>query len=226
MKEIICPYCGKTIPISELQPAADLAICRTCEESFSITQLISDQELADVDLDTPPKHVTLINAESGLYIVYRRIPGIFWFLLPFTCVWSGGSVGTHYIVPFLAGAEMPPSQLLFGIPFLIGTLILLTALIYMLFGCRRIGIHPEESDRGVIEVFTGVGKLGITKRIRYQLSTTVALKEGSMRVNNEPLDDICIRSDDDELRFGPMLPEPHKRYIAALIQASIGRGSR
>ncbi|MDO4558324.1 MAG: hypothetical protein Q4C47_05110 [Planctomycetia bacterium] len=209
--------------MSDVQPAADLAICRTCGVTHRLSELVGENELAEVDLDEKPGHVTLVNGTDGLSVVYRRLHGSFWFLLPFTCLWGGGSIWGIYIRPLVESGRMEAGNVLFGVPFLLGTLALLTGLVYLIFGYREIRIRPEGADHGEISVFAGVGRIGTTKRIRYRnAEIRVLLECGNCAQNGQPLEDICIRNDDDEeIRFGAFLPKPDKRYIAALIRAAI-----
>ena len=218
---ILCPQCNSEIPISDVQPAADLAICRACNQTHSLSAITAGAELDDTDLDAPPRAVTVINEADGLRIRYKRISGAFWFLLPFTCVWSGFSIGGIYIKPILDGKTQSVSHLLHGLPFLIGTLVMLDVLIYMALEHRLIRIRPSGFGRGEITVFNGVGRLGRTQRIDYDRETTVTMEPGGVSINHVPQDDICLRTESEELRFGAMLVLPARQYIAALIRETI-----
>ena len=76
-------------------------------------------------LETLPKTIKMDTGFNGeTIIVYHRLSPLLFFFLPFTAIWSGGSMIGIYGTQFWK-CEFDLGQSLFGIPFLLGTIVLL-----------------------------------------------------------------------------------------------------
>ena len=209
-----CPSCSAAIPFADVNVAKDIALCRACGATTSFSGLQGAGELKDVNLDVPPKHVRDVHdGQSDLVLTYRRRSPIFLFLIPFTALWSGGSVGMIYVRPLLQGKPFEVGEALFGIPFLIGTVVLLTVVTYLFFGRWVIRVTGNEGT-----VFNGVGSLGWTRRFTIDRSSTVTLAACGASVNDQPVPCIRIHTGDEKLSFGAFIKEDSKLYIAARLQ--------
>jgi hypothetical protein len=210
---LTCPSCSTLIPLEDINVAKDLALCRACGQTTAFSRLQGVSELNDVNLDVPPKHVREeYDGQSDLALTYRRRSPVLFFLIPFTALWSGGSVGMIYLKPLLQGTPFNVGEALFGIPFLIGTVILLTVISYLFFGRWVIRITGNEGS-----VFNGVGSLGWTRRIPIDRSSTVTLAACGASVNNQPVPCIRIDTGEKSLSFGAFIKDDSKRFIAARI---------
>jgi hypothetical protein len=175
------------------------------------------QELGEVDLGRIPKHIREIRDRlDDDALVYRRRSPILFFLIPFTCLWSGGSVGMIYIAPLVTGKGIDIGQALFGIPFLIGSVVLISVIAFLLFGRWEIRLRREAGS-----AFVGVGRLGWTRRFTLARTTTVGLAQCGASVNNRPVPCIRIETDGSHVSFGAFIHEDSKRYLAARIRAHI-----
>ncbi len=225
--EVVCPECHQPISLEDIQPAANLAICRSCNLTHRLSGIVAGSELDDVSLDQKPRRLTIQNEMDGLRIVYKHIPGMFWFMLPFTCVWSGGSMWGIYLEPiFVDGKTLETSTLLMGLPFVMGSIVLIGVLLCMSCGQRVVRIRSTDPREGECTYFYGVGSIGFTKRIAYRSETDVLLECGGCSVNHRPVEDIVIRNDagkdeKQEIRFGAFMPDKAKHYLAALIRTTI-----
>ncbi|MDD3469792.1 MAG: hypothetical protein PHE53_07415 [Thermoguttaceae bacterium] len=221
--EVICPQCHQPILLEDIQPAANLAICRQCQVTHQLSRLVSENELDIVNLDQKPRQVTIENESDGLRVTYKRIPGMFWFFLLFTCIWGGGSIGLIYIKPLLIDRDVPSTAMLLGgIPFVIGSIVLIGVLFCMSCGRHIVQVNSTGRQEGTCTHFYGVGSFGVTKRIDYHRDTEVLLEDGNCKVNNQPLKDIVIRNrGEKEVRFGAFIPETSKLYLAALIRTTM-----
>ena len=77
--QFICPHCRAAIGIDDVNPATDIALCRSCGKTRE-------------DLRTPPKWVRVMSGYGGETVLrYRRISPILLFIIPFTLIWSGGT---------------------------------------------------------------------------------------------------------------------------------------
>ena len=224
-----CPDCEREIPLEDVNPATDVALCRPCERMHSFAALAGTSgdalggddfgTIAEVDLDHLPRWVRVIaDPGSDLRVVHRRISTAVLFLIPFTLVWGGGSMGGIYGSQFASG-QFSLILSLFGIPFLLGTIALVSITGFMLLGRIEIAML-----RGEGTLFTGVGRVGRTQHFLYDRRTRVGLGGSSLRVNGVPQQQVVLDGPSGRLSFGAagMRPEA-RRAIVALIQREIER---
>jgi hypothetical protein len=214
-----CPKCRSVIPLGDINVAQDMALCRRCGAATPFSVLCGMAEIPAVSLDAPPKGVRVSQDFRGeTKITYRRTSKAVFFLVPFTLLWSGMSLGGIYGEQILRG-RFDPEQSLFGLPFLIGTVILLSILAYCLFGSWKIRL-----SQGTGTVFTGIGPLGWTRNFSFSRDSLVTLQPGSVKINNVTQKVICIKSSGDDFLFGATIQDDAKHFIAAVINSRIARG--
>lgn len=158
---IACPACRSEIPLEDVNVASDLALCRRCEKPHSYAELLEQRELGPIDLNHPPKGMWLLRKPNGfeLGLSTRSVAAVF--LVPFTLVWGGGSMGGIYGSQIAKGQfELLPS--LFGIPFFLGTLVLLFFTLMTLSGKQVLRV-----DHSGAEIFTGIGRFGWRRRFQW-----------------------------------------------------------
>jgi hypothetical protein len=135
------------------------------------------------------------------------------FLIPFTALWGGGSVGFLYVAPLVQGKPLDPQQALFGIPFLLGTIGMLAAIAYMLLG--KLTIRLNGADRWV---FTGVGPIGWRKPFDATNVESVRLVDSGTRVNDQAMPCIELQfRERGAVRFGTMMTPESKQYVASYL---------
>jgi hypothetical protein len=149
---------------------------------------------------------------SGIEITYRRLSPVVLFLIPFTALWSGVSMWGIYGRQLVQG-KFDPAHSLFGLPFLLGTIVLLIIITYLLFGHWRINV-----GRGECEIFSGVGPLERRRRIRLERASLVRMEASTLKVNNVPQQHIVITTGDEQLKFGATLPAEARAFLAAVLQ--------
>src|SRR5205814_5386880 len=118
------PACKSPIPASQMNVATDVAVCEGCQETFNISSVLATgQGIPEgFDLFNPPRGAWFEDSGVGWSVgSTTRSPAAF-FLVPFMCVWSGGSLGGIYGTQIVEG-EFNPLLSLFGIPFVLGTLL-------------------------------------------------------------------------------------------------------
>ncbi len=128
---IVCPDCGNEIPAADFNVATDLAYCRKCDVNHAYSELVESPAVPEFNRMEPPRGVVVRDDGFGLVIAHHRISLVVLFLIPFTAVWSGLSM-TAMVGGFLKSGFQP--QLLFFLPFFLGTLGLLTLIFWLLFG--------------------------------------------------------------------------------------------
>lgn len=211
-----CPLCHAGIALDDVNVATDIALCRACGKTSSFADVIGVAEISSDVLQQPPKYVQITSGpQEGTVITYKKLSAILLFLLPFTAIWSGGSMWGIYGRQ-ISNGSFDLGQSLFGLPFLIGTLILVSLNIILLFGSWKITLLNGQGS-----VFFGAGSLGWNRRFIYSRDTLVGLRNTTVRVNNVPQKGILIQNGDVELTFGSLFPEPVKHYIAAAIKKEI-----
>jgi len=125
--EFHCPDCGLPIAAVDLAPAQGVAVCRFCEKPFPMTACqtaIPFEQRNIVPVMTPPKGVDLVETMDGFRLTMSTRSCIAIFLVPFTLVWAGGSLGGIYGTQIAKG-EFNWMMSLFGLPFLLGSVALI-----------------------------------------------------------------------------------------------------
>jgi hypothetical protein len=207
-----CPFCHSAIGVDDVNVATDIAMCRSCGKTSAFSLISGMAEVSPDLVNNPPRWTRLeMGPMGGTMVVYRRVSPILLFLVPFTALWSGGSMYGIYIRQFIDG-KFDLARSLFGIPFLIGTVVLLSAIMYLLTGRWIITL-----DRGQGSVFVGAWGIGWTRRFSYDRGTLVSIRMTSMTVNDRPQKGVFVRTGETDFVFGAMLPEETKRFIAAVI---------
>ena len=134
LMKLICPDCGKVIDAEDISMKEDLALCKECNEAYPIGLCRPDKNDFDQNiLLDPPSGCSVENGYDGAIIhISQRSLAALLFLIPFTCIWGGGSLGGIYGSQIKKGTfEWGIS--LFGLPFLIGTIVLVSVCVFLVF---------------------------------------------------------------------------------------------
>lgn len=207
-----CPLCQSAIPADDVNVATDLALCRSCGNITSFSLVSGSSEISLDAAADPPRWVKLERDFAGeTVITYKKLSPVLLFLIPFTALWSGFSMWGIYGTQLTKG-EFDPGQSLFGLPFLFGTVVLLSIIAFLVGGKWRIRLQQGQGT-----VFVGVGPLGWTRTFAYNRDTLVSLCMTDVRINEVPQKGILIRNGSTDFVFGAMLKEDAKRFIAAII---------
>ncbi len=153
---IQCPDCKQEITPDNFNVATNLAYCRNCNRNHPYDELV-DLGQSKQDLNITPAGVTVFEGPAGTIVRYKKISGIVFFFIIFTAIWSGGSMFGMTKMLTDKGFSF---EVLFFLPFLLGTVVLIFAIIFMLFGKREI----REDFEG-ITLFTGVGPVGFKRHL-------------------------------------------------------------
>jgi hypothetical protein len=214
-----CPACQVEIPLADVHIANDIALCRACGKTHTYALVSSAGELGDVDIERIPRHLTLApRSEGDVVVTYRRRSPLLFFLIPFTALWGGGSVGMMYILPLLKG--QPLKDPWFGLPFLFGTLVLCTIIAFLLFGRWVVRVQDGKGS-----VFTGIGFLGWTRHFELQRGSVISLADCGAKVNDRTVPCIRVETSGTVCSFGAFIHDDSKRWIAARLRhyANSGR---
>jgi hypothetical protein len=200
----------------------DILLCSTCGETSRFSEIVDlEREAQEEDsssrlLNTePPKHLKVISDPTDMTgrisLIYRKFSPMAFFLIPFTCTWTGFSMTVIYDLQLS----------LFGLPFLVGSIVLVSVSLFCLFGKRVLTL-----ERGNGKYFFGVGFIGIFKRFTYDRQTKVREGETSYTVGGgrhgggSPLSELHLIHPDksDKVRICAGMSEDALDYVAAVIK--------
>ena len=171
---------------------------------------------ANLDMQRPPKGVRIDESPiRGKSIIYQKIPPVVWFLIPFTAVWSGGSMFGIYGSQIKHGHfEWAPS--LFGLPFLLGSLVLVSIILFSLFGRWRITYIG-----GLLAVALEIGPLSWTRSLPCDRSARVSIRPAKWQKNNVPQELIQVECQGNTLKFASPIPDEAKAFIAESLRRTL-----
>ncbi len=212
-----CPQCQAMIALDDVNISTDIALCRSCNEVSAFSELHAKSEVPDniEALSMPKGFRSLTDMEFGKVLIFKKISPVALFLIPFTAVWSGGSMWGIYGTQFMKG-KFELTQSLFGIPFLLGTIILVSITTFCVFAKRTV-----KMSKGRGQIFTGVGPIGKKKTFLYHPNTSVSIVNSSMRQNNRVMKCIEIQGGSKSLKFAAGLKDSELEYMAAFIKNKI-----
>jgi len=194
MKSYFCPKCGAEVPLSDINVSADLMLCKSCGETSSFAEAVNDAGDESVLVKAPPKHLRIetdpMDPERRTTITYKKLSLMVIFFVPFTCIWAGGSMMGIYGSQIIKGT-FDLTQSLFGIPFLIGSIVLVSACLFMLFGKRVLELKGGEA-----KYFAGVFGIGLRKRFHYDCQTKVSRGMATFQQKGQTTEDIQISPSD------------------------------
>jgi hypothetical protein len=206
----VCPKCRQVIPLDDINVATDIALCRNCAETWKFSDLIDEDEIDFRPTNSPP----------GTW--YREIPprafevgvstrsGVAFFLVPFMCVWSGFSLGGIYGTQIVK-KHFDLSSSLFGIPFLLGTV--LFGSFALMSVCGKIVVRVD-GEQGV--VFYGVGPFGWKRRFNWR-NVTAIRRTQKYGGENGPYQVITLEGE-KKLNFGTGIKSERLDFMLAALR--------
>lgn len=209
---IQCPQCKREIPPADFNISTDIAFCRQCNKQYCYSELGNIVSSRSFDYSSWPRHLKYSTDPEGEQITYRKLSPIILFLVPFCALWSGGSMYGIYIKPIM-DHNLTWGGALFGIPFLIGTLFMLSLIVLLLFGAFKVRV-------GSSEAWYGWSVLGLMKKKHFdpRLIASVQLVDSTFRRNNVRQQEIVLTmKDGQEVKFGAMMDEECRRKLAEYL---------
>ena len=178
-----------------------------------------DDETSGIDLSKPPRGVKVAHSLiSGIDITYRRFNPAVLALIPFTAVWSGFSLWGIYGSQIASG-KFDAAASLAGLPFVLGTVVLVSVIVHMLFGHWRVHI-----DRGTVRIFSGVGPFGRRREITLGPGAQVRLGPSRLHRRGRSAQDIILEHDGRRVNFGVSLPDDVRLFFAAVLRQAVRTG--
>ncbi len=187
--------------------AQDVAVCAECDEVIRLSESSKWAVVPEgFDINDPPPGAWFRKNEEGWEIGASTRSYIALFLVPFTCVWSGLSLGGIYGSQIFSG-EFDPSLSLFGIPFVVGTIFLGTFALITSIGRVQVTVRQ---GKGVI--FTGIGRLGYKRKFNWADIERVEEKADAHDSNGRRIFTLALVGK-VELRFAMMPNAPRKAFL-------------
>ena len=198
--KIQCPKCRRTVPAEQVSVSTDVALCSACNEGFKVSESIDLDSVSAETLRHPPKGAWFTREIDRIVVgASTRSPHAF-FLVPFMCVWSGFSLSEIYGRQISSG-EFNLTASLFGIPFILGTLLLGVSTLMAMCGKVEVSIGKTSS------IFVGVGHLGW--RRTFDWSSIKAIREEQ---GDSPQRAIVLEGK-ERLKFGTQLNERCRPFV-------------
>jgi hypothetical protein len=219
LMQVVCPRCDRVLSGDDMNVVTDLARCPNCAEVYKLSSLVEVTESGSVDLNDPPKGAWYREEFNGFEVGATTRHPIALFLVPFMCVWSGGSLGGIYGTQFARG-KFDPFMSLFGIPFLLGTL--LFGSFALMTVCGKVVIRVLDNEG---EVFVGIGAIGRRRRFDWNQITTITQETAlSSHIQNNMPSNTIVLGGPHKLRFGSGLSEVRRDFIANVLRIHLMGG--
>ncbi len=160
--KVTCKSCKRKVETENINVSKDVAFCKNCETITALSSLVADTPNQSFNSNTLEKgtNFTSTGTDWVAEASYRSYMAIF--LVPFTMVWAGGSLSGIYGSQIIKG-EFNLESSLFGIPFLLGSIVLVTVCLLSVFGRTLVS---RESNEGL--VFIGIGDIGWYRRFPWR----------------------------------------------------------
>jgi hypothetical protein len=160
--EVSCSRCKRKIESENINVAKDTAFCTYCESLTSLSTLLESTPSKSFEANSPVSGTTVDDrgyswAVSGSHRSWMAL-----FLVPFTLVWAGGSLSGIYGSQVL-NSEFDAGLSLFGLPFLIGSVVLISVSLMNLFGRTLVSV-----ENGKALIFMGIGSIGWYRRFEWR----------------------------------------------------------
>ncbi len=203
--KILCPGCFERIPEDDLNIGKDLAYCRKCDEAFSVSELLRTTSKQDDDeLLTPPKGAWFQETVYGFTVGATTRSPVAFFMVPFMLVWSGGSLGGIYGTQIASG-EFNPLLSLFGIPFLLGSILFWSLTLLYIWGKVEVVVGSESY------VFVGVGTIGWKRR--FDWDEIESIRESSASGFSSNRYSAIYLEGQTRIKFGQYLSNESRKFF-------------
>jgi len=217
--KVSCPRCRREVPPDDVNVGTDTAYCRPCEEAFRLSGALPVAETpaaVRVDLGDPPAGAWFEETPGGFRVGGTTRSPLAIFFIPFTLVWAGLSLG-GLTAAMIAKGEFIPGLALFAIPFVIGSVVLVSYSLLLIAGRTEVSVDRDDGS-----VFTGVGPLGRMRRFRWDVVDTA--REGHALWNARgPMfsGTTIILEGRRRIRFGGLLREGRCYFVLEALKAML-----
>lgn len=231
--QITCPTCHAKIATDDINVSTDVALCRSCGNTFHASEALSAGSpilgsllsaiappSGPVDLNSPPSGAWYRPEADGFAAGATTRSWSALFLVPFTCLWAGGSMFGIYGTQIIKGQFNLPMSL-FGIPFLLGSSLLVSMCAMTLFGKVTISVHGDR-----LAIFTGFGPFGFTRTASLSEFKTVTEDFRMVSSMNSNGTSRVIRlAGSRSMAFGSVLSNDRRHFLAGALKTALSGSS-
>ena len=226
--QITCPTCRAKIATDDINVSTDVALCRSCGNTFHISEALGGTSgvlgsllssiappSGPVDLNAPPKGAWYTPLADGFTAGASTRSWMALFIVPFTCVWSGGSMAGIYGTQLMKGHFNLPMSL-FGLPFLIGSIFLVSWCAMSVAGKVTVSVHGDR-----LAIFTGVGPFGVTRTASLSDFKSVREDFGYGSINNNRASRVIRLEGNRSMAFGSMLSNERRWFLVGALKTAL-----
>lgn len=213
-----CPNCFSALTSQDINIHTDVGQCPACGHVFKVSEhVVSSTTVQEIDLHDPPGGVTVEKDMSRILITASTRSFFALFIVPFTLVWSGFSLGGIYGEQVQNGFD--PFMSVFGLPFLLGSIVLIGTCLMMIGGKVTIRLDAVGG-----KIFTGFAGIGRTTSFLWTDVTTIKehLSYGSKGKTNKML----ALEGKTRIKFGSLLSDERMYFVMHAIQAELAKRRR
>lgn len=211
-----CPNCKKDVLFENINIQANIAKCDACSFVFKISDILEMEPDDGFDMNDPPKGAWIGTGMNRVVIGATTRNPIAFFLVPFMLVWSGFSIGGIYGSQIISG-EFDPFMSLFGIPFIIGSIVFWTITLMTIWGKVEVSISREGG-----KVFTGLGKIGYTRKFSWDEVSGISENSTSLKYPGGQKEALRLEGK-KRITFGRGIRDNRRYYIYRSLKTIISK---
>ncbi|MCB9263323.1 MAG: hypothetical protein H6607_13195 [Flavobacteriales bacterium] len=209
-----CPNCNTEVLNENINIHTDVGQCQNCYNIFKISEAIDDLNADGFDLNTPPRGTWIRHEMHQIVIGATTRSPLAIFLVPFAVIWSGMAIGGIYVSQILEG-KFDPLMSLFGIPFLIGSIILWGVTLMAIGGKVELTLNRQGG-----KIFTGVGSIGQTKKFDWAEISTVKEDQRNIKYSRVQGGSILLEGK-RRISFATGINESRRYYLFRTLKEII-----
>ena len=137
--DVNCTKCKRLIESKNINVEKDTAFCTSCRSLSSLSSMLVSATDPNFDSRKPVSGTKVSRNGSNWMISASHRSFSALFFVPFTVVWAGGSMTGIYGTQIAEG-QFSVSQSLFGLHFLIGSIVLITLCFMSIFGSTLVSV--------------------------------------------------------------------------------------
>lgn len=210
--KVVCPKCREEIASAQVNVGSDVAYCERCQEAYALSTLVASTDTDDTPLSEPPKGCWFETGINQWRVGATTRSYAALFLIPFMGVWSGFSLGGIYGTQIING-KFNIFLSLFGIPFLLGTLLM--GSIAVMSVCGKVEIRVRDDDA---ETFAGVGPFGWRRKFAWSKIQFIREAAPKRQYSGQQSQGLELEGDERLIHFGTMVTEERLRFIKRLLR--------
>jgi len=210
-----CPKCNSEIQTENINIKSDIAQCVKCNNLFKISESLVDIDDGFNEKETPNGAWIKTDFNSTIIGATTRSP-IAFFLVPFMLIWSGGSIGGIYGSQLING-KFDLVQSLFGIPFLIGSIIFWSFALMSIWGKVELTLDNQGG-----KIFTGIGNIGLIKRFLWTDVKSIKEKQANYHYPGSQGGTIVLEGK-KKISFGLGVKEGRRYYLYRAIKSIMNK---